>query len=84
MGHEAVGTIEAVDPTEAAGLEAAGFGRGTTVTFNPLVGCGTCTACAQERPQHYGEKHVIGSDARYHGALAEFGDVPAGQVLVAA
>lgn len=81
MGHEAVGSIAAVTPEDSARLLELGLAVGDTVVFNPLVGCGVCEECDDDKPQQCGAGHVIGSDEGHPGAFAEDVRVPLQQLV---
>ncbi len=63
LGHEAAGTIE--DGPQA----------GRRVTLNPLVTCGTCTACLSGRENLCPERQIISMPPR-EGAFAQFVAMP--------
>ncbi|WP_053202605.1 zinc-dependent alcohol dehydrogenase [Jiangella muralis] len=68
MGHEASGTVEH-DPSGR-------YAPGDRVTFNPLVSCGECGACAAHEEQHCRNRFVIGVRADRRAAFADFVVVP--------
>jgi threonine dehydrogenase-like Zn-dependent dehydrogenase len=51
------------------------------VTFNPLIACGRCEACAAGQQQHCGQRRVIGVDPTIVSAFAERISVPAVNVV---
>ena len=59
LGHEAAGVIEG------------GARDGTRVTINPLVGCGTCTACRAGRDNLCPQRIIISMPPR-EGAFAQY------------
>ena len=63
LGHEAAGTI--ID----------GAREGERVTINPLVGCGTCRACAKGQPNLCPKRQIISLPPR-EGAFAEMVAIP--------
>ena len=68
LGHEAVGTIEAVG-------EGADARIGTRVAINPLVTCQTCEDCRAGRENLCGNREIISMPPR-EGAFAELIAVP--------
>lgn len=76
MGHEMVGTVEAV----GAGVD--GTPRpGARATVNPVIGCGSCAACAAGIPQRCADRRVIGVDPTLDASFAEYLVAPAGNVV---
>ena len=71
MGHEAVGTVDAV------AADVSGPPPGTVVAINPIVGCGACDACAADAENRCPRRAVHGCVPRLPGAYAETVDVPA-------
>ncbi len=63
LGHEAAGTIEG------------GPKNGNRVTVNPLVTCGTCPACINERENLCPSREIISMQPR-EGAFAQFLAIP--------
>lgn len=76
MGHETVGWVEEV----GSGAVSA-FRRGELVTFNPVIGCGTCTECQTEEWQRCYSSRVIGVDPTCVSAFAELIAVPTRNVV---
>lgn len=60
---------------EAAGRIAAGPREGQRVTVNPLVTCGTCSACESGRSHLCGNRQILSMPPR-QGAFAEYVCVP--------
>ena len=73
MGHETVATIREVHSSVR------GWRAGQRVSFNPLLGCGTCAACRGGRPNLCPDWRIFGMD-RLHGTFAELVAVPAAQL----
>ena len=81
MGHETVGTVEAI----GAGVDAAAApALGAVVTINPVIGCGHCEMCRSGNAQACATKSVIGVTASYTSAFAELVSVPAANVVALA
>jgi len=76
MGHESVGRIYALGDESDPELRV-----GQVVTFNPLVGCGTCRSCRGGAEQHCPRKVVFGVHAHTVAAFAERVVVPRGNVV---
>lgn len=77
MGHESVGRIAKLgDGTHDSGLSI-----GQSVTFNPLISCGTCEACVSGQQQHCAERNVIGVNPSMVSAFAEKLAVPVKNVV---
>jgi len=68
LGHEFTGEV-------ADGGQAAGFGTGDEVAVYPIIGCGVCGYCANDRENLCPSKRVYGLDL--HGGLAEYVCAPA-------
>ena len=68
LGHEAAGTI--ID----------GPGKGSRVTINPLVSCGTCRACLDGRENLCPERQIISLPPR-EGAFAEMVAMPSSNLV---
>lgn len=75
MGHEAAGRVHAL------GDGVTGLEPGDAVTFNPVIGCGRCTACASGHRQQCPDRQVIGVDPEIPAAFAERIVVPATNVV---
>jgi threonine dehydrogenase-like Zn-dependent dehydrogenase len=73
MGHETVATIQEVHASVRD------WQPGQRVCFNPLLSCGTCTACRAGRPNLCPHWRIFGMD-RLHGTFAERVAVPAAQL----
>jgi threonine dehydrogenase-like Zn-dependent dehydrogenase len=71
MGHETVGRIAEL----GAGVR--GHRAGDVVVVNPVVGCGSCTACLSGQSQRCSDGWVLGVRADVDGAFAEQLTVPA-------
>ena len=69
LGHEFAGVVLSV------GDEVAGIAAGDRVACWPTIGCGTCEACAAQRPQDCQSRFVLGFSR--DGAMAERVVVPA-------
>ncbi len=75
MGHEIVGTIEAVGP-EGDLLASADAARiGQRVVVNPLIACGECDLCRAGRPNLCRRRQIVG--IHRPGGLASLVTVPA-------
>ena len=68
LGHEAAGTI----------IE--GPGKGSRVTINPLVTCGTCRACLDGRENLCPDRQIISLPPR-EGAFAEMVAMPSSNLV---
>lgn len=77
MGHESVAVINAL----GAGTEGDGLAEGMVATFNPVMGCGDCEACAERQPQLCETRRVIGVDPDLSAAFAEYVVLPAANVV---
>jgi 2-desacetyl-2-hydroxyethyl bacteriochlorophyllide A dehydrogenase len=75
MGHEAVGTIDAV----GGGVDKALVGK--RVVAMPVVSCGACARCVEGRPNLCPNRRLMGMN--FPGAFAETFTIPAAQLLVA-
>jgi threonine dehydrogenase-like Zn-dependent dehydrogenase len=73
MGHETVARV--LD--DRTGIHAAG----TVVTVNPVIGCGTCPACAAGAQQRCPERQVIGVHPDISAAFAERMAAPSRNVV---
>jgi 2-desacetyl-2-hydroxyethyl bacteriochlorophyllide A dehydrogenase len=73
MGHETVGTVEAVGD----GVDEALAGR--RVVLRPIVSCGRCDACRAGRTNICADGKLVGRDLA--GGFAERFAVPAGSVV---
>jgi len=69
MGHEAVGTVDAVGP----GVDATRIGE--RVVLKPIIGCGACARCAEGSINLCRDGRLVGRDRP--GAFAELVAVPA-------
>jgi threonine dehydrogenase-like Zn-dependent dehydrogenase len=78
MGHETVGTVEAIGAEVDANSAPA---VGAVVTINPVIGCGRCDMCRSGNAQACATKSVIGVTASYTSAFAELISVPAANVI---
>src|SRR4029077_10862012 len=63
MGHEVVGTVDAVGRDVTASLE------GTRVVAMPVVSCGLCARCAEGSPNLCPDRSLMGMN--FPGAFAE-------------
>jgi threonine dehydrogenase-like Zn-dependent dehydrogenase len=73
MGHEVVGTVEAVGGSVDASLE------GTRVVVMPVVSCGTCARCVEGRPNLCPQRQLMGMN--FPGGFAESFAIGASQLL---
>src|SRR5213076_2725803 len=73
MGHEVVGTIDAVGDGVAAEL------LGRRVVVMPVVSCGRCELCAEGRPNLCPNRVLMGMN--FPGGFAEACTIPATHVL---
>jgi 2-desacetyl-2-hydroxyethyl bacteriochlorophyllide A dehydrogenase len=73
MGHEVVGTVEAVGSSVAASLE------GTRVVVMPVVSCGTCARCVEGRSNLCPQRQLMGMN--FPGGFAESFTIGASQLL---
>src|SRR3954447_8589660 len=76
MGHETVGRIEKLGPgvTDLA--------HGQLVTINPVMACGTCTACTAGQQQWCSRRVVLGVAPDIPAAFADRVAAPARNVVV--
>jgi L-iditol 2-dehydrogenase len=63
LGHEFAGIVTAV------GTQVATIGVGDRVCVKPIIGCGDCTECSDNRPEDCGRKSSIGFSG--NGGFAE-------------
>ncbi len=75
LGHDARRPAPLILGHEAAGTIIGGAQDGRRVTINPLVSCGTCTACATGRENLCGDRQIISMPPR-QGAFAQFVAMP--------
>src|SRR5438067_1836666 len=73
MGHEVVGTVEAVGSSVDPGLQ------GTRVVVMPVVSCGSCARCAEGRPNLCPNRRLMGMN--FPGGFAETFTIGASQLL---
>jgi L-iditol 2-dehydrogenase len=73
MGHEAVGTVDAVGP----GVDAGRIGE--RVVLRPILGCGACARCLEGSINLCRDGRLVGRDRP--GAFAELVAVPAGAAV---
>ncbi len=73
MGHEVVGTVEAVGGSVDASLE------DTRVVVMPVVSCGTCARCLEGRPNLCPQRQLMGMN--FPGGFAESFTIGASQLL---
>ena len=78
MGHESAGRIAAL----GARVTGDALRIGQAVTFNPLMACGECEACAVGQQNHCPERSVFGVNPALSAAFAEQIVVPAANVVV--
>lgn len=79
MGHETVGTVDALG--DGLGGAAAELPIGAVVTVNPLISCGDCPACEADAPQSCPQRRVIGVEPTYVSAFAEVMLAPVDNVV---
>jgi 2-desacetyl-2-hydroxyethyl bacteriochlorophyllide A dehydrogenase len=72
MGHEAVGVVDAV----GAGVDRSLVGR--RVVAMPVVSCGACARCLEDRPNVCPNRRLMGMN--FPGAFAEAFTIPAKQL----
>ncbi|MGV9193687.1 zinc-dependent alcohol dehydrogenase [Microbacterium sp. MC2] len=70
MGHEAVGTVDAV------GAGVTSFTGGERVVVNPTLACQACDWCARGQQHICPQRRVLGVDPTLSSAFAEFFVVP--------
>ncbi len=75
VGHDARRPAPLILGHEAAGTIVGGARDGTRVTINPLVTCGTCTACKAGRENLCPTRQIISMQPR-EGAFAQFIAMP--------
>lgn len=75
LGHDARRPAPLILGHEAAGTIVGGPKDGTRVTINPLVTCGTCSACTSGRENLCAERQIISMPPR-EGAFAQFVAMP--------
>ena len=73
MGHEVVGTVDAVGGEVDPALE------GTRVVAMPVVSCGRCARCAEGRPNLCPDRLLMGMN--FPGAFADAFTIAADQLL---
>ena len=73
MGHEAAGVVAAVGAKADPSL------IGTRVVAMPVVPCGACARCREDRPNLCPERRLMGM--HFPGAFAEAFVLPANQLL---
>jgi 2-desacetyl-2-hydroxyethyl bacteriochlorophyllide A dehydrogenase len=73
MGHEVVGTVDALGEGVDAALE------GTRVVTMPVVSCGRCDRCREGRPNLCPDRRLMGMD--FPGAFAEAFTIDAGRLV---
>jgi threonine dehydrogenase-like Zn-dependent dehydrogenase len=79
MGHETVARVMEVGRDA---VQMPGVVPGALVTFNPVIGCGTCTPCLAGRSQQCDARRVIGVNPEILAGMAEFTAVPAANLVV--
>jgi threonine dehydrogenase-like Zn-dependent dehydrogenase len=80
LGHDERRPAPLILGHEAAGEIIEGASKGSRVTVNPLVTCGTCRACRQGRSNLCPTRQIISMPPR-EGAFAEFLAMPAGNLV---
>jgi 2-desacetyl-2-hydroxyethyl bacteriochlorophyllide A dehydrogenase len=71
LGHEFCGTV-----VESASMQ---YTKGTRVTGNPLITCGTCEYCVQGRNNLCSHRTMVGMTRP--GAFAEYMSIPAASLI---
>lgn len=79
-GHDSRRPAPLILGHEAAGEVVAGPGKGSRVTVNPLVSCGTCEHCLAGRENLCPTRQIISMPPR-EGAFAEFVAMPASNLV---
>ncbi len=77
MGHETVAEVIGLGPGSAPD----GVVLGGIATFDPVLGCGHCPACANGETQRCPERRVIGVDPSISAGMAELMVVPAANLV---
>ncbi|WP_439122292.1 zinc-dependent alcohol dehydrogenase [Marivita sp.] len=80
LGHDARRPAPLILGHEAAGVVQGGPKDGTRVTVNPLVTCGTCSACTSERENLCPVRQIISMEPR-PGAFAQYVSMPASNLV---
>ena len=75
LGHDARRPAPLILGHEAAGVVTGGPRDGQRVTINPLVNCGSCSACASGRENLCPNRQIISMPPR-EGAFAQFVAIP--------
>jgi L-gulonate 5-dehydrogenase len=75
LGHDVRRPAPLILGHEAAGVIVGGLNDGMRVTVNPLVTCGTCTACTSGRENLCPTRQIISMQPR-EGAFAQFVTMP--------
>jgi threonine dehydrogenase-like Zn-dependent dehydrogenase len=75
LGHDARRPAPLILGHEAAGMIEAGPNSGTRVTVNPLVHCGSCSACLSNRENLCPSRQIISMPPR-EGAFAQYITMP--------
>ena len=74
LGHEIVGTVEALGEGGAVDVDGRALALGERVVWSLVVPCGDCEGCARGRPQHCTRRFKYGheafADAPLSGGLA--------------
>src|SRR3712207_5176070 len=78
MGHETVGRVVRAGPAVPPEWE---LHPGRLATVNPVIGCGSCAACAAGTEQLCPGRRVIGVDPALRSAFAELMTAPARNVV---
>ena len=78
MGHESAARVRTLG---SAVQPQPGCGVGDLVTFNPVIGCGHCDACASGATQRCTAKRVIGVDPTIPASMAEQLLLPAANLV---
>lgn len=81
LGHDARRPAPLILGHEAAGVIVEGDRKGTRVTINPLVHCGTCRACTTGRENLCPGRQIISMPPR-EGAFAQYVAMPSDNLIV--
>ena len=80
MGHDSRRPAPLILGHEAAGVIVGGERAGERVTVNPLVNCGQCRACLQQRENLCPQREIISMPPR-EGAFAELLKMPESNLI---
>lgn len=79
-GHDARRPAPLILGHEAAGTVVEGSMKGTRITINPLVTCGTCERCVKGEDNLCGSRQIISMPPR-EGSFAQFVAMPSGNLV---